>query len=233
MTPTNRTTLLFAIFAATASLIPGSRGAVINFEFETVGDTEGWTASSEPANALVTGFTATTDIDGNVGVLTSSDIDIDPQILHGSAIPLAAGETWSTLDIRFRHLSGNPQDGGTTSATYASSGTILFFNNSTENLGVGPLETRVTAGTGPFAGDTYALTLTPEATGNWQNLTVDFTAAPTFNSGDITAVRFDPIGNNAAGNFEIDYLRFTSIPEPTLPGLIFFGAAGLAIRRRR
>ena len=87
-------------------------------------------------------------------------------------------------------------------------------------------------GGGAFAGDTYNFTLTGEAD-NWQVLNVDLTGAPTLNSAPFTAMRLDPVGNAAAKNFEVDYIRFqAAVPEPgsaLLSGL----AAGLLLLRRR
>ena len=45
-------------------------------------------------------------------------------------------------------------------------------------------------------------------------------------------MRLDPVGNDANKNFEVDYIRFQAVPEPSsalLSGL----AAGLLLRRRR
>ena len=210
--------------------------AVIAFEFETAGNTEGWAASTSPANALVTGLTAATDVDGNVGVLTSSDIDIDPQISRagaGNVITLPIGDVWSLVQIRFRQLSANPPAGD--GAAYTVSGQILFFNGTTANRTppATGISTQTYAGTGGYVADTYAMTVVQEdAVDFWQVMTLDLSNAPTLAGGNITAVRFDPIGNNAAGNFEIDYIRFTSVPEPGSLLLSLLGA-GLLLRRRR
>ncbi|MEO8350809.1 MAG: PEP-CTERM sorting domain-containing protein [Chthoniobacteraceae bacterium] len=227
--------LLAALFTFSTGLVATSGAAEFSFDFNTIGDTEGWDASMAPANAVVTGFTATTDIDGTAGVLTSSDIDIDPQIIRGAAnaILLPAGETWSSMVIRFRQLSGNPQDVGTTSAPYAESGTILFFNSSLDNFGIGPVTNVTNFGTGAYSGDLYFMTLTPEASGDWQVMNLDFSDAPILGSEDFTSIRFDPVGNDAARNFEIDYIRVTSIPEPGSAIFTLVGLAGLALRRRK
>lgn len=218
--------------AAAVLLVQPAAAVLVAFEFETAGDTEGWAGSAAPANALVTGFGQAIALGGGAGVLTSSDVDIDPQIVRsGGAIAFAEGESWSNITIRFRHLSGNPQDAGTTSAPYDANGTIIFFNNDTQNTGVGPLATKSVTGEGAYAGDVYNLTLTGEAD-NWQVLDIDLSGAPTLNSAPFTAMRLDPVGNDAAKNFEVDYIRFQSVPEPgsaLLSGL----AAGLLLLRRR
>jgi hypothetical protein len=46
-------------------------------------------------------------------------------------------------------------------------------------------------------------------------------------------MRFDPVGNAAERNFEIDYIRFTSIPEPGAALLSLVAVAGFFLRRRR
>jgi hypothetical protein len=225
------------LFSITAGFAVSASAAVVAFEFETAGDTEGWSATTAPANALVTGFTATTDVDGNVGVLTSSGIDIDPQITRngvGNVIALPVGDVWSSVEIRFRQLSADPQSGGD-GAAYAITGQILFFNGTLDNRTPGPsgISTQTYAGTGGSAADSYAMTVVQEdAVDFWQVMTLDLSSAPTLAGGNITGVRFDPIGNNAAGNFEVDYIRFTSVPEPSSLLLSLLGA-GLIFRRRR
>ncbi len=202
---------------------------VITFGFDTVGDTEGFTTQPSPANAVVTDFTAALGIDSITGVLTSSDISIDPQI-NGPSVALPAGEVWSSISFRFRHLDGNPQDGAA-STTYNPNGTILFFNGSLSNLGTAAITTRTANGSGPFAGDVYQLTVTSQAD-NWQLATLDLSNAPVLNSGDITSFRFDPIGNNANGNFEVDFVEFTAVPEPSSALLAALASLSLLARRR-
>jgi hypothetical protein len=224
--------------ALTATLLAArSDAAVFAFEFNTVGDTEGWTASTAPnPNGVVTGFAATTGIDGSTGVATSADVNIDPQVLRtgaGNTLTLPAGEMWSTMEVRFRQLSLNPGEPGVTSAPFNGNGTILFFNGATTNLGVAALATKTVNGTGAYVADTYNMTLTAETSGDWQVMLLDFSAAPTLKSQNLTAVRFDPVGNDAAKNFEIDYIRFASVPEPGSAVLSLMAATGLLLRRRR
>jgi hypothetical protein len=76
------------------------------------------------------------------------------------------------------------------------------------------------------------MTLTAESD-NWQVMVLDLSNAPVLNSGDITALRFDPIGNAAEKNFEVDYVRFQSIPEPASALLSVLGGMSLLARRRR
>lgn len=222
--------LAFAVLAVPAHAV------MVSFGFNTAGSTEGWTASAAPANALVTGFKQATGIDGTSGVLTSEDVDIDPQILRSAAntITLPAGEKWITFETRFRHLSGNPGAVGSAAAAYNSNGTILFFNNATTNLGTGPLTSKTVTGTGAYAADTYTMTLTADPAGaEWQLLSVSFAAAPVLSTQNFSAIRFDPIGNDAAKNFEIDYLRMTSVPEAGSTVLALLAAGTVLGRRRR
>ncbi len=185
----------------------------------------------------MTGFKQATGIDGTTGVITSDDVDIDPQVLRsgaGNIITLPAGEKWSSFEIRFRHLTANPGTVGVAGAPYDGNGTILFFNGSTANLGVGALATKTVNGSGVYAADVYTMTLTADPSGGeWQLLNVDFSAAPTLNSANITAVRLDPVGNSAAKNFEVDYIRIASVPEPGSMALAVLAGGSLLIRRRR
>ena len=223
---------------ALAALAMPARAVVVSFEFNTTAaGTEGWTASTTPVNALVTGFMQATGIDGISGVITSSDVGVDPQILRsgaGNIISLPAGEKWSTFESRFRHLSGNPGALGTVATAYNSNGTILFFNGSTANLGIGTLTNKSVNGSGAYTGDIYTMTLTADpAGGEWQLLSVSFAAAPVLSGQNFSSVRFDPLGDAAAKNFEIDSIRFTSIPEPGSLVLGCLAGCSVLTRRRR
>ena len=233
---THKLSLCLPVFAM-GCFVASSQAALVSFEFNTAGSTEGWTASAAPANALVTGFKQATGIDGTTGVITSDDVDIDPQVIlsgAGNLITLPAGEKWSSFQVRFRHLTGNPGTVGVAGTPYDGNGTILFFNASTVNLGVGPLSTKTVSGTGAYAADVYTMTLTADPSGGeWQLLNADFSAAPTLNSANITAVRLDPVGNSAAKNFEVDYIRIASVPEPGSMALAVLAGGSLLIRRRR
>lgn len=223
---------MFALSAAPLS------AAVFSYEFNTPGNTEGWSTSTATTGlAVVSGFGQATGIDGTSGVLTSADVDMDPQIFRtgaGNVITLPAGEKWSIFTVRFRQLSANPSAAGVTSSAYSNNGTILFFNNSTNNLGTGGLNTKSVNGSGGFAGDVYTMTLTNDPAGaNWQLLEVNFSAATVLNGANITAVRFDPVGNDAAKNFEVDFIRLISVPEPGSVLLSLLGTAVAFARRRR
>ncbi|MGJ8698102.1 MAG: PEP-CTERM sorting domain-containing protein [Verrucomicrobiaceae bacterium] len=210
---------------------------VLTYGFNTPGDTENFTASTGPsAGAVVTGFKAALGIDGTTGVLTSSDIEGDPQISFGSnTAVLPGGDVWSTFSIRFRQLNDNPGEAGVASAPFSNTGLILFFNGTLQNRtpAAGGISTQTYAGTGGiYASDTYNMTLSAQAD-NWQLMTLDLSSAPGLGGTDINNFRFDPIGNNAAGNFEIDYVEIVSVPEPGSALLTGLASLGLLARRRK
>lgn len=236
MKTTSKNPLIYIGGVALSFIAAGSASAaLVAYEFNTVGSTEGWNASTVPIpNGVVTGFKAALGINGD-GVLTSDDINIDPQLTKGGpAATLPIGDTWSSMTIRFRHLSDNPGAAGVTSSPYSLTGTLLFFNGTLANRTPGPtgISTQTYAGTGAYAADSYNMTLTAEAD-NWQVMVLDLNNAPVLNSGDITTLRFDPIGNAAEKNFEVDYVRFQSIPEPASALLSVLGGMCLLARRRR
>ncbi|YCM45982.1 PEP-CTERM sorting domain-containing protein [Verrucomicrobiaceae bacterium 227] len=225
----------FGVLSSSILVSGTSSAALIAYEFNTAGDTEGWNASAAPdPNGVVTGFQSAPGIDGLTGVLTSEDINIDPQLTKGGpAATLPAGDTWANMTIRFRHLSGNPDEVGVTSMAYSVTGTLLFFNGTLQNRTPGEtgISTQSYVGTGAYAADTYNMTVIA-GDDDWQVMTLDLSGAPVLNSGDITTLRFDPVGNAAGKNFEVDYVRFQSIPEPTSVLLSLLGGLGLLVRRR-
>ncbi len=209
-----------------------TQAAAISYEFNTLGSTEGWNGANS------TGFGQTTGIDGTSGVLTADSVGNDPNVNTGT-IPLTAGETWSDFSARLRHLNVNPM-APIAAVPFAGSGTLLFFNNTTQII-VGDFTTAATVtGTGAYAGDTFNVSLIPDPSGDeWQLFTVDFSSAPTFNSQNINGVRFDILGNDIDKIYEIDYIRLTSVPLTSIPepSSLTFSAlvvlTGLARRRRR
>lgn len=178
----------------------------------------------------VSGLTSASSIDGSTGVLTSGDVSLDPQLGFGATslfdVALPAGFTaWDSLDIRVRHLNGNPGDAGVAAIPYNNSGTLLFAR-------VDNSDTIVQGSTTNAPGS--LLTSVAEPNGEWIVLSYDFSGvAPTSTVG---LGRYDPFGNNAAGNFEVDFVRLTgvvAIPEPCSALLLGTTGCGLAFVRRR
>lgn len=222
-----------AVLLTSAFLTAASSAAVITHNFNSTGVNHGWTAAETSGAGQATG------IDGSSGVFTSTDVTGgDPKLNYNSGnagatlITLGAGETWSTFSFRFRQLSDNPGAGGVASSPFSETGTLIFFNGATNNLGTGAPGNGDVSGGGGFAGDTYGRTLTAQAD-NWQLFTIDLTSAPALNSLNITSFRFDPVGNDAAKNFEVDFATFTSVPEPSSAMLLGLAGVGLLIRRRK
>jgi len=155
------------------------------WEFNTPGDTELITIRSG-----INGLTAATAITGSEGVLTSSDITIlDPWLFYNdgnanAALRLTPPAPWTTVEIRIRHLDGNPGDLGVASTNFAG-GTRFQINPwSAGNAIITP-----TVALGPD---------------NWQVMTYDISA---LGLGDLDALRFDPLENDDTINFEIDWIR--------------------------
>ena len=173
-----------------------------NYEFNTPGNTAGWTANSD-----VTGLGQATAIGtGGERVLTSTDLTgNDPVLLAPTNLALGAGETWDKIEFRFRLLNGN----GGTPISYVPSGTLLILKNAG-----GSAQSPEFADTTFFGpdGDLYGLTIAADGAGEWQLLTLSFANAPTAAGLTIDSLRFDPVGNDQAKNFEIDYIRVTPIP---------------------
>ncbi len=228
---TLKTLIKFMALAAPAA----HAATTVTHDFNSVGINHGWGGIQMLTPGQRTG------IDGFSGVFGANDITAttpsDPQLNYNTAntgatkIELGVGEKWSTFTFRFRQLTGNPGDGGTVSQTFDLSGTLIFFNGTTANLGSGNIGSGDVAGTGTYLGDTYGRTLTAEAD-NWQVFTIDLTNAPTLNSQNIDSFRFDPVGNDNTKNFEIDYAVFTAVPEPATALLGGIGLLALLRRRR-
>ncbi len=204
---------LSSILLTGVLLAATARSAEIVHDFNSTGVNHGW------SQVQLTGAGQGTGVDGSTGVYGADDVlGNDPQLQYSSdtagatLITLPAGEKWSTFTFRFRQLDKNPSEGGTGSA-FDDSGTLIFLNGTTLNLGSGAIGSGNVSGGGVYAGDTYGRTLTAQADG-WQLFTIDLSSAPALSSQNITSIRFDPVGNNAVKNFEVDYAAFSSIPEP-------------------
>ncbi|MFK7910922.1 MAG: PEP-CTERM sorting domain-containing protein [Akkermansiaceae bacterium] len=206
--------------------IAGSASAATTIAYEFNGaTTEGWTGSGQ-----ISGLSTTGAVSGSENVLTSSDITgIDPMLNNAAGATLTPGETWSTFTARFRLLDANAGS----PLAFVNSGTILIFNGNAGTNNSTAFATKSYNGNNALAGDVFNMTLTPEGSGEWQVVTVDFSNAPAFNSANISAIRFDPVGNDQVKNFEIDYIRLESVPEPSSTALLGLGLGGFLLRRRR
>ncbi|MCF7817028.1 MAG: hypothetical protein K9M54_04035 [Kiritimatiellales bacterium] len=170
-----------------------------NWEFNTAGNTEGFTTYS--LNSHLVGLTVTNAINGSESVLTCADIaGNDPQFYYnqGAAnsalfIP-AGGGKWRTLEMRLRQINANPDEVGVVSQPFNISGTLLggFAPGFINLAGITP---------GPFC--------TIEAgADNWIVATYDISS---FGTNDLRALRVDPIGGASSNsNFEVDYIRIYS-----------------------
>ncbi len=203
-------TKTLSALAGLALLTGSAHAATVGFEFETASNIEGWTAINQ-----VNSLTQSTAVGGTEGVLNVDASGGDP-FVGAPAVSLTAGETWSSLDIRFRQLNSN----GDASEAYSLSGTFLTLPGANLfNFGIPAFG---------GVGDSEITTSVTSDGGDWQILTLDFTSAPSFNTlSSLQIQRFD--GND--GNFEVDYARFTSIPEPG--SLALMGLGGLCVLRRR
>ena len=196
--------LLLCSWAATAQ-------ADQNFEFNTLEDEEGWVGS-----AHVSVLVATNSVSAggpSVGVLSALDVtDNDPQLRHNTTIALPTGERWDSVKIRFRQLGANPPGGSP--AAFNNAGT-LFFCNGAVQMNTGNLTDKFFLGTGGnYASDAFDVDFFSESSNRWKLVTVDYAGAVHFQTNDITAARFDPVGQIESKNFEVDYIRFASVPEP-------------------
>ena len=181
------------------------------WEFNSPGDEEGWVG-----NGNISGLTQATDIDSVNGVLTAADVTGNDPFITISSLGLTptAGQTWDTVVIRLRTLNDNPGAAGVDSEPFVEAGTRFGFNG----IGYAPL------------GTSHPLITIETETDDWRIVTIDLSGNGTTT---LNSIRFDPQGDLATRNFEIDYMRVNVVPEPATLGLIAgMGGALLFIRRR-
>ena len=173
---------------STPPLPPAPAELIHGWEFNTLGDTEDVTARSD---GRIVGLTAANAITGSEGVLTSADIaHIDPMVFYNDefsnpALAITPPGPWTSVELRIRTIGGNPSTTGVTSIPFVASGTLLQIN--------------------PWTGATVLdpAVVTPEAD-NWLVVTYDLSYLGMDN---LDGFRLDPVGNNEAINFEVDYIR--------------------------
>jgi len=224
----NTNHLLIIGLVAVVGLLASATDATIivrDWQFNTPGDNEGWTAGSFQVNNLHVGAA----VQGSETVLTSDNLQnqADPKLFWpADAITLPVQSTaWEELTIRLRQIG----DDGVTPVAFDASGTIA-------TISAGAWPTIAPFPTSTNLGATVPVTVEAQAD-QWLLVTFDMSAF----SGTVTGgSRMDPVAGNfvgdgvVLGNFEIDYVTLTSngeIPEPASIALL--GAGGLMMLSRR
>lgn len=200
---------LAAVVLVAALTAPASAATVYSAEFNTPGDTEGWT----PWNLTGAGLTADGD---SLNGLAPTGVagQNDPQIrISDVSISKTDGAFWESIVFRVRETQ-NETPAGVVSA-FDTLGLNVQFQ-----LGVGGGVPVVTMG------DRDRFSAVPSGEGFF-TVTVDLSPAlptvdfgPTFTGAEINALRIDPIGgaggstnSQTNGNsFEIDFIRITETP---------------------
>ncbi len=167
--------------------------STISWDFDTLGDTEGWGPVPDGHNSLTAGIWVTNGFDSVV--LTASDVTgIDPGIFIATNLSVASGEFWGSIEVRLRTLNAN----GGTPVAYNPDGTLMVLNGIVN---------------GPVGGTLNGWTNTVEA-GEWLVTSLDISG---FGTNDITYLRLDVPSGGVAGNFEYDYIKLhttTNAPPP-------------------
>lgn len=193
--------------------------ALEDWQFNTLGDVEGWNAT-QAAN-----FTVRAAINGTETVASAGTDGSDPKFQHPDDITLPVDSSWHSFEFRFRQLNDDPTAVGVGALTpYEENGTIVFFEGLTGgNVGSIP---EVTPGVGPY-------TINVESDG-WRTVTVSMSGV---SGTTLDRLRMDLVGSANLG-YEVDYatLYISTIPEPsTYACMLGMGALGgvLILRRRK
>ena len=200
-------TALYALAGAalvSAAAVSANAAVIASIDFNTDGDTEGFTANTQvnPASFTATGGLLVGTVNGN-----------DPQLIRPSApantVTKTPGSSFTTLTALVRQTNAN----GTT-RTFNTGGLTAILNDGTNNV--------------IFANTTFNVGATDA--NDFTLVTVDISS---ITSNSVVLTRFDPIGNFFPAGFQVDYIRISdsSVPEPASLGLL--GLGGLALRRRR
>lgn len=224
-----KTLPLLLIFSVTALTAQAQIVFVGNWQFNTPGDNEGWTAQTFTVNNLHVGNA----VSGSEIVLTSDNLrnQADAKIYFpNTPFELPGGSTgWDKLVIRIRQIGND----GVTPVAFNNSGAFATLGSQT------PWGTLAFINGNTGTGSTVPVTQVTEA-GQWNIFTYDLS---NYTSGTMSAqTRMDPVsgfdagGGVIQGNFEIDYVTLSAfVPEPSTYALLA-GALTLsvvALKRRR
>lgn len=190
--------------------------AIGDFQFNTLGDTEGWTARAN--SSLPTGFEA--DGDSLNGTATGND----PIIEYFDDLTKASTANWTTIVLRVRETGDvNGQAGTSNTVPFNATGVLAVINE-----GGSPTSGILTVNSFVDSGDGF-FTVTYDISG--------------FTADTIDKIRIDPIGGASSNSnsqttdnfFEIDFIQVNDdsvIPEPASLSLLGLGMLAM-IRRRR
>ena len=179
--------VLISAMAVFLSSMAAQAQSTNNWEFNTLGDTEGWHPVADSYNSLANGIFVTNGIDSVV--LTSGGITgIDPGVQTTNTLSVATNEFWKTVEFRARTVSGGFSD------TFAVEGMIAVAN-------------------GNVYGDSSSWGRTDESDG-WVVMTIDVSI---LSDSDLNYLRLDPPVLDDTQNFEFDYIKIfstTNTPPP-------------------
>lgn len=201
--------LCVAVTAGTASA-----AVVEDFQFNTIGDTEGWTAlanidgpGSGPAFIVADG-------DSLNGLANGGDPRLGRLALNATTTA-----TWDAVIFRVRETTETDQ----VVNTFDPTGLVLVVNGTTGTFGGGTVLSDSSLFSATASGDGFF------------TVTADISS---LGSTDIDQLRLDPIGAPDANNnlFEVDFIQVTDttlVPEPGSIALLSLSGLLVAGRRRR
>ncbi len=218
----------FGLITALISFGSIASGAVVvDWQFNTIGDVEGWTDIS---NYSVNNLKVANAVSGSEVVLTSDNLknttDTKLNSPTGTVTLSDDATAWETYTIRIRHLGTD----GVTPVAFDTAGTIAMITGGLDTFN--PIHDTTTPG--------YKAPVTVVNQANhWNLVTYDISGY----SADFGKYRLDPItgfdagGGTIQGNFEIDYITITDnavIPEPgSVMLLLVGGLAFIGLKRRQ